>query len=516
MIWRGLLALLGGLLAATSVQAEWLEARSRHFVLYSNISEAMLRKQSEALERLDWGLRYFMRVPEEPDIEARKLTVFMVDERDIRRLCRCSNVAGFYHSRVSGSIAYSAKGNWAGANDFGRIVLFHEYAHHFLLGSHEVAFPAWYSEGFAEFASTMRINADDAVIGYPAQHRAYALLLGEKLTSAQLFDPKARTRWNAGQMDAFYGRGWLLTHYLSFDRERFIKFQNYMRAINRGVPGVQAGQEAFGDLTALDRALSGYLRQNRLPGLPMRYEGAPVPPVAIRRLRDGEAALIDERMTSVRGVDRESGRKLYAKAAPVATRYPDDPVVQGWLAEMAHDAGEDAAALAAADRALAVDPVSVQALLYRGMVKLRQAYEAKSQDKAVWSAARQSIVAANRADPDDAEPLWWYWQSFAMQGVDPTKSAIVGLYRAQELAPQDESVRFAAAMARLKADELVEAKRLLRPVAYQPHAPADNPASRMVAALDAGKKGSEVIAVGDAAAKEMAEQARLAAAAKNE
>ena len=55
MIRRGLFALLGGLIAATSAQAEWLEARSRHFVLYSNSSEATLRKQSEALERLDWG-----------------------------------------------------------------------------------------------------------------------------------------------------------------------------------------------------------------------------------------------------------------------------------------------------------------------------------------------------------------------------------------------------------------------------------------------------------------------------
>ncbi len=514
MIRRGLFALLGGLIAATSAQAEWLEARSRHFVLYSNSSEATLRKQSEALERLDWGLRYFMRVEEEPEIASRKLTVFMVDDRDVRRLCRCSNAAGFYHSRVSGSIAYSGRGGWTDANNWGRVVLFHEYAHHFLFGTHNAAFPSWYSEGFAEFASTMRIEADQAIIGYPAQHRAYGLMLGEKLTTAQLFDPASRAHWSAAQMDVFYGRGWLLTHYLSFDRDRFIKFQAYIKAINRGVPGVQAGEEAFGDLKALDRELSAYLRRNRLPGLPMRYNGATVPAVTIRRLSAGEAALIDERMTSVRGVDRESGRKLYAKAAPVAARYPDDPIVQGWLAEMAFDAGEDAASLAAAEKALARDPRSVQALLYRGRVRLRQAQDAASKDPVVWNAARASIVAANRADPDDAEPLWWYWQSFAMQGIDPRSSAIEGLYRAQELAPQDESVRFAAAMVRLKAEELPEAKRLLRPLAYDPHAPADNPAARMVAALDAGRKGAEVIAVGEAAMKEMVEKARAAAEAK--
>ena len=149
MFWRGLLALLGGLIAATGARAEWLEARSRHFVLYANSSEATLRKQSEALERLDWGLRYFTRVEEEPEIASRKLTVFMVDDRDVRRLCRCSNAAGFYHSRVSGSIAYSGRGGWTDANNWGRVVLFHEYAHHFLFGTHNAAFPSWYSEGFA-------------------------------------------------------------------------------------------------------------------------------------------------------------------------------------------------------------------------------------------------------------------------------------------------------------------------------------------------------------------------------
>jgi tetratricopeptide (TPR) repeat protein len=305
-------------------------------------------------------------------------------------------------------------------------------------------------------------------------------------------------------MDVFYGRGWLITHYLSFDRDRFIKFQQYLKAINSGVPGVKAAEQAFGDLKALDKELGRYLRQSSLPGLPMRFDGATVPPVTIRRLSAGEAALIDERMTSVRGVNREGGRKLFEKAAPIAARYPDDSVVQGWLAEMAYDAGDFPAALAAADRALARDPKSVQALLYRGMTKLRQVHDAKSKDTAAWAEARRAIVAANRADPDDAEPLWWFWQSFGMQGIDPTFSAIAGLHRAQELAPQDESVRFAAAMVRLKAEELPQAKRLLRPIAYRPHAPADNPASRMVAALDAGKKGAEVMAIGAAAMIEKA------------
>lgn len=494
MSWRGLLALLCGLAMAPAAQAEWLEAKSRHFTLYSDSSEKALRRQSEALERLDWGLRRFLNVPDEPDIASRKVTVFMVDDGDVRRLCRCTNAAGFYFSRVSGSIAFGAKGGWTEGNDWGRIVLFHEYAHHFLLGTYNIAFPAWYSEGFAEFASTMRITEESATIGHAAQHRAYGLLSGERLTARQMLDPA--TQLAGSQMNAFYGRGWLMTHYFSFDRARNTQFLAYLSAINRGTPAITAAEEAFGDLKLLDRKLSSYLGQRRLLGLTMPLAGQPVPPVAIRRLTDGEADMIDLRMQSLRGVDNDNAAKLYAKAAPIAARYQDDPVVQGWMAEMAYDAGHDEAALAAADKAIARDSASVQALLYQGFVKLRQVRLAKSIDAKAWAGVRASIVKANRVDPDDAEPLWWFWQTFKLQGIAPTPSAIKGLHRAQELAPQDNDVRFAAALARIEAGEIPAAQRLLRPLAFHPHAPANNAASRVLAALDAGKKGTEAIAAG--------------------
>lgn len=497
---KGLVAGLCGVLAAPSAQAEWLEATSRHFVLYADSNPASLKKQAEALERLDWALRRFMSAEDEPDIHSRKVTVFLVDDADIARLCRCRNVGGFYMSRVSGSLAFSGKGGWTDSNNQGRLVLFHEYTHHFLLGTYSSAFPAWFQEGFAEFAATMRIAEDGATIGYPAQHRAYSLVAGERLTSAQMFDPTAKDRWSPERMDAFYGRGWLMTHYFSFDRTRFAQLRKYLNAINHGTPGVEAARQEFGDLKALDRDLSAYLHRNRLPGLTLRFGDAKVPAVTIRSLTAGESAMIGSRMESVRGVDRETGIKLYRKAAPIAARYPDDPVVQGWLAEMAYDADEDAASEAAAARAIARDPKSVQALLYRGRVQLRALKAAKSTDAAAWDAARRLVIAANRVDPDDAEPLWIFWQSFAMQGRDPAPSAFKGLYRAQELAPQDNGVRFAAATARLKAGELQEALQLLRPMAYSPHAKPGNPASAMIAAIDAGKKGADVIAAGASAA----------------
>ena len=90
-------------------------------------------------------------------------------------------------------------------------ILFHEYGHHFLLGSYLLAYPAWFSEGYAEFVSTAQIG-DRLSIGAAAQHRARGLLMGPGLPASVLFDPQSRKTLSNEQMDALYGCGWLLTH----------------------------------------------------------------------------------------------------------------------------------------------------------------------------------------------------------------------------------------------------------------------------------------------------------------
>ncbi|WP_296221434.1 hypothetical protein [uncultured Sphingomonas sp.] len=507
MTWGKLAALCGAILAATPAAAEWLEASSRHFVLYSDTSEKMIRRQSEALERLDWGLRRFAKVQDEPEIASRKVTVFLIDDSQVRSLCGCQNVGGFYQTRVSGSIAFSGKASSFGDNGIGQMVLFHEYAHHFMFASYDLAFPAWYTEGFAEFASTMRIKDDSAQIGVPAQHRARGLFQGQRFRVPEMFDPTLRSRLgSAERQDAFYGRGWLLTHYLTFKPERYRQFQQYLRLLNSGTPSVAAAEQSFGDLGALSIEVDRYLAGSRMPAMTMMYDGNVLPAARVRRLSAGEADMIDLRMRSIRGVTKAEAAKLYARAAPIAAKYADDALVQGWLAEMAFDAEHYDAAVAAADQAIARDARSVQAHMYRGAALLRQLKQGNVKDAAQWDRARRSIIAANRSDPDDAEPLWWFWLSFQMQEREPTPSAIKGLYRAQELTPQDWGVRMAAAVGRIESKEWAEAKRLLRPIAYHPHAPEDNLALAMLTAIEAGKTGSEIRAVGEVKTEATTEQ----------
>lgn len=485
--------------AATPVRAEWLKATSRHFRIYSDSSPDQVRLLATRLEQVDGALRVISGAKDTAESAANPVTVYVLASAGaVQSLAHDKDIAGFYLGRASGAVAFTPRrGSEDGLDP--QIVLFHEYAHHYLLGQSAIAYPAWLSEGYAEFVATARFPKDGVQIGAPAQHRAYGLLDAAKLPIATLFAPGDGL--SPLQRDQIYGRGWLLTHYLIFGRGRGGQLDAYLSALNAGMPPLDAAKKGFGDLRLLDRELDAYLRKSTVSAATIRHDKLPAIAVDVRALTPGERALIPMRIVSTRGVDAKTAAPLYARAVRAAEPYAADPVAQGWLAEMAFDAGDDAAAEAAADRALAADPKSEQALLYKGNVQLRRLAAAKvsAADKR-WAAARSWIVKANRIDADAAAPLLLYYDSFAAAHATPSKSAVAGLLRAQELAPQDDGLRFRAARQLLIDGNSDEAKRVLRPLAFSPHAPANNPAARLLAMLDKGATGPAAVGVLDAEA----------------
>lgn len=492
------LALLPASIAgAAPARAEWLKATSQHFVVYSDTGEAALRKQASDLEYFDAMIRRFHRTQEDPDTAFNKVTVYVLPSvAAVQKLSGMKNVAGFYVPRVTGSVAFTPRAGGGGDNDLTpRIVLFHEYAHHFLLGNYAIAYPAWFSEGYAEFASTMMEKSGFFWLGAAANHRAYGLA-DKTLSIRQLFAPPQRM--TDQQTEALYGRGWLLTHYLMFDAARREQLARYFALFNAGKPSLDAATEAFGDLKALDGKLDRYLHNNTLPAIRVDPKVLAVPQVAIRPLTPGERALVAMRMESTRGVDGRTAPPLHARARAAAAPFAKDAVAQGWLAEMAFDAGRFDESEAAADAALAAEPAQSQALLYKARVHLARAAQAKATDPRVWSEARSWIVKANRAQNNDAAALALFYESFGVQNVPPSKSAVAGLYRAVVLVPQDGGTRFLAARQYILDGDVANAKELLRPLASDPHAGRGNGAARLLALLEAGQTGQGAL---DALAK---------------
>lgn len=504
---------LGLSLFAAPALAEWREASSKHFLVYSEGSAQSLQEFATKLEKFDKAMRLRLGFPDEDLGPGNRVRVFVVDNMAaVQRLGRArgSGIAGFYSGRAGGSIAVVPRSNGAGGrNDLDpATILLHEYSHHMMLQSASAAYPAWFREGFAEFYSTARFEKDGSLgFGAAANHRAWSLVGMSPLPIELLFDPGRRKLSRDEWVATVYGRGWLLTHYLTFDRARSGQLSAYLKAINSGQGSLEAAEATFGDLKALDRELKAYLKRRMIPYLPMKAELLRVQPVTVRTLRPGENAIMDLWMRSQVGVTEADAGQVARDMRKAAAPFPDDAAVQAALAEAEYDAGDLAAADAAAGRAIAADPKNIEALIYRARIAFDRAKASSGADAAAWKGVRRLIGQANRADPNHPEPLILYYRSFAAEGVAPTPLAVDGLLQAFALAPQDLGLRMNAARQLLVDGKAAEARRALAPIAFDPHGgPIAQSVAAVIARLDSsGAKAA--LEAWESAAKETEKKA---------
>lgn len=474
-----------------TAQAEWYEASSGHFIVYSEQKPDKLKEFATRLERFDKMVRALRQAKDEPIGPANRLTVYVVDDTNaVARLAGDSVVAGFYRPRAGGSLAIVPRGAIDSSNDgdlSAQEILLHEYAHHLMLSlSPNVTFPSWYIEGSAEAFATTKYEKDGSMLlGSPPQYRGYGLLSGNWLPAEKLLTADT-LKLDDQQRDALYGRGWLLYHYLQFSGQRKGQLVDYLVAINSG-KSLQDAAKVFGDLKALDRELERYKR-GRFSGLRLDASKTTAGAVTIRKLTDGEAATMDVRIRSKNGVSEKTAPGVYAAAKKAAAAYPNDVGAQLVLAEAAYDANDYAASEAAADRAIAADPKAVDGFVYKAMCRMARARLAKDYSKETWTGIRKIIASGNRIDPQDPEPLTLYYRSFIEQGAQVPSIAKDGLYEAFNYAPQDDGLRMNVAAMFLKDREVARARELLAPLAYQPHGKGLAEFARsLIVKIDAGE-----------------------------
>eukprot|EP01041_Mallomonas_annulata_P029877 gene29877-51939_t len=196
-------------------------------------------------------------------------------------------------------------------------------------------------------------------IGLPANHRAAELNYAVDVPIEALLDSDTYKTRKVKGYDEFYGRSWLLYHYLQMSGTRPGQLTKYRAALANGATEWDAAQTAFGDLKVLDKELKAYLNKGKMRYLPIAADKLAVGPITIRKLSEAESAMMPIILESKRGVDEESAKVLLPKAQAVAAKYPDDPAVLAALAEAEHDAGNYTEALAAADKALIAAPQTV-------------------------------------------------------------------------------------------------------------------------------------------------------------
>lgn len=474
---RKFMVALSAVFLSTTAQAEWHEARTERFIVYSDASDRDTREFAEKLARYDLALRSLQNLPASGSVaDSERVTVYRFgDIGDIAMLYgdASSGVAGFYIPRAGGSVAFvpskERKVRSLGASKVSdrppeldsQTVLFHEYAHHFMFQYFPAAYPGWYIEGFAELYSTIDLNDDGSFhLGNPPQARGAALFDGRYPVGQLLVDQRP----TGEDYYSRYSVGWLLTHYLTFEPSRQGQLVRFLKAINEGKGKERSAREIFGDFNKLNGDMRRYL-EGPLPGARVKPANYRPPTVTMRKLDAAEESIMRARMRLAREANRKEARGIADAARASARNHPASVPVLVTLAEAEHTAGNYAEAGAAAGRALAIDPASRSALLIKGLTAMQLAKTNPSQ----FAEARTWFGKAQRIDRKDPVPLMQNYLSYYEAGGAIPESAVIGLERAYETAPFDDDLRLILIRQLLRENKGRLAGTLLAPLALAPH-----------------------------------------------
>ncbi|CAM8647838.1 hypothetical protein V473_03820 [Sphingobium cupriresistens LL01] len=450
-----------------TAQAAWWQAQGRHFTVYSEGNDEKLRDFAERLEKFDFLLRRLTGVAS-PEAGSPVKVYMLSSEAKVKALARNPNVAGHYTTSQRTAYAFLSRGGKDSKFDVGaEEVLFHEYTHHFMLHHFPAAYPTWYVEGFAEFFSVVKFPKDGSIqFAHVPMARVPGLVLGQPYPLKQLF-ARDTEGLNLRDGDRYYGTAWLLTHYYFQQKNaRTAEITQYLRDLASGAGDVQPDRYFNGGLDALEKDLKAYMR-HRLNISVLTPKEMVIGTIAVSPIDQAQGALMEDELWLIHRPPEDELPGIAATIRTKAAQYPDSAYVQALLAEAEWAVEQKDAALAAADRAIALDPKSARAYAVRANVLLERAQD--SDEEGDWKAALTSIVRANRADTEDPVPLALFYRYHAMRGGKMPDLGYDGLYKAFTLLPQNPNYRFNMAQAMAFRGEYKAASILLDPIAFSPH-----------------------------------------------
>lgn len=500
--------------------SKWKMAESDHFEIYSDGDEKYLTKLSGRLEAIHYLLKIATNMKEPAGEKVVKVKVYAVgDIADVARLIGDPNspAAGYYDAQLAGPLSVIPRNSGTDGSFSAELILFHEYAHHFMLQYQAAAYPAWYVEGFAELAGTASFERPGVITyGKAAKHREGELRYTKRYPAAKMVDGRYIDE-KPGTENWGYGDAWALTHYLTFSDKRRGQLGAYLSAINSGQSFADAAK-IFGNLNDLTRELNIYIDGGsfvyKTPALPPEVMKAPV----IRPLTIADAAFIEDKITMERLAkistqeEYDALAKLRAeKKTPLkkdyptylkeetaardkwmvalrgkVARFPNDPAAFIVKAHAECMAKDYAGCQVSADRALALQPGNWEAAMRKGQAMVGMAAQApEAGKKAAFKDARGWLLNANKANPAAHEPLYHYYESFAEEGRRAPDSAVDSLIYVVDTIPQIDGPRLMLAQEYIARNRYADARKTLKPLAYSPHDSVEQrKAKGLLAAID--------------------------------
>lgn len=223
----------------------WYRYENNYFIAYSNADSRQARK---ILEDLEYFRAATLRVPgiELPDDTLKTLVLIPATAAEYAQLAENSNSVGFAQP-LDGrtAIVFPASGR----TDTSKYILHHEYAHA-LAHVNSGEYPQWYSEGFAEIASSVVIHKRRKSF-YVGVHEGRFWEVQEPMVD---WDELISDNFDAHEFDdmrmtaSAYAQFWLLAHFLTLSgsEEYLNKLEHYFALVEKGQPSTVAFLETFG------------------------------------------------------------------------------------------------------------------------------------------------------------------------------------------------------------------------------------------------------------------------------
>lgn len=124
-------------------------------------------------------------------------------------------------------------------------------------------------------------------------------------------------------------------------------------------------------------------------------------------------------------------------------------------------------------------------MIYKGRAIMQQAMN--NVDGSSFADARAWFMKANKLDPEDPEPLMLFHQAQVRDTGRPSTNGIAALHYAASLAPQDFGLQMQSGYQHLRENKLIDARKLLVPIAFNPHGGEAAEAARAaIERIDAG------------------------------
>jgi len=443
----------------------WVEARTSHFVLYS---DAGRERAEEIATSLETFRSVFARLA--PELELRSPTpTRILAFRDAESFAPYKTQADRGEARVLGQFLSYRDGNYLTVNSDPRYlgafaVTFHEYVH-YLVRFNFPQVPRWFNEGLAEYYSTFAVEGAAAVVGRPVGRHVRWLAqnelgLREVLSRSQQLEETAA----ADRDGRFYASSWGLVHYLlSGGRESSNALAELLLPAAPGEDPVDRFERALGArLEEVERRLQTYLLAPQLPvaALPV----GELPAIGAVEVRSASPAKV---LATLGGLLTRIGQESAAeRQVDLALRY--DSRLPEALAELAQlrdrqDRRTEASVLYR--EATADDPDDARVWLLYGRHQLDLLLgggpDPEDADRVTQArSARDAFARAAEIDPDFAEvqALLGYSHLF---GDLEAASGIPYLERAIDLLPGRGDLQVALVQLLLKDEQPKRARAVI-------------------------------------------------------